>query len=151
MLARMTPRSSRSLLAVLFSLCAFAFTACGGGSIAGTYQLDKEALKKMAAQESGDADKLEDAARKMMDAMFDKMEGTMELNADGTASVKFAMPPMGEQAFTGSWKADGNKVTITAKGENGKEESKTGTFADGAITIEEEMGPKKMTMVFRRK
>ena len=89
-----------------------------------------------------------EAGAKMLKEAVDAMNGTIELKADNTC-VMLMTGSGPDQKATGTWKLEGDKISITSK-EEGKEEEETkvGTFADGVITVEEEKGGKKMTMKF---
>ncbi|MBL8755261.1 MAG: hypothetical protein JNK15_18320, partial [Planctomycetes bacterium] len=129
---------------------------CGGGaaSAAGTYEIDKAALKttmaaSMPAEAKGNAE-----MSKMMDAMVDSMVMKLDLKADGTAAMDMKMEMMGqkmEDSATGTWKLDGTKLTVTSKKKDGKEETKVGEYANGSFTIEDDMGGKKVKMTFKKK
>ena len=119
--------------------------ACGGASAAGTYELDKGEFKKMMASMMG-ADANQDA----IDSMMGKMSGTLELKADATMSMTLTMPPAPTISTTGTWKLDGAAITLNAK-TNGKDDPKTGKYAAGVITLEDDMGGKKVAMVWRKK
>jgi len=79
-----------------------------------------------------------------------KFEGVLDLKADHSVTLKMGMGPMMSEP-TGTWKLDGQTITLTMKEKDGKEEPKSGKFKDGAITLEEDMGGKKLTMVFKKK
>ena len=102
-------------LALVLVLVAAAFASCGGSANAeGTYvvksiggQTLEEAVK---AQMGGLGDSVDlDAYLKMMgiESLDDYM--TLELKADGTATISIVM----QDAQEGTWKQDGNNVTIT--------------------------------------
>ena len=106
-------------LALVLVLVAAAFASCGGSANAeGTYvvksiggQTLEEAVK---AQMGGLGDSVDlDAYLKMMgiESLDDYM--TLELKADGTASMTLAM----QDIEAGTWKQDGNNVTITVEDE----------------------------------
>ena len=63
---------------------------------------------------------------------------TMNLAEDGTAEMTM---PGSENAATGSWVLDGDKITVTIE-----DSPAEGTYADGKITL----GDEDMTMVFTR-
>ena len=141
----------KKLIPSLLSLLTLSLvTACGGGasSAAGVYHLDTAPFRERMAAEMKGVPEAE--VKKQLDAMVGNMSGSIDLKADGSASIKLHMMMMNEEA-TGTWKLDGATLSITAKGKDGKEETKTAKFADGAITIEEQEGKEKMQMVFRRK
>jgi len=121
--------------------------ACGPASatnkVPGTYVVDTKALiANIPATDKEEAKKNGVDTEKMIAGMF---EGTsMELLADGTATMKGPMAK-GEEG-KGTWKLDGDKITITTKGE-----SKTGKFDNGTITLDlpDGRGPKQL--IFRKK
>jgi hypothetical protein len=141
----------KPLAIALAALALSLLTACGGASAAGaagTYQLDKAALKQAALAEVPAAEK-DSPAAKMMGEMFDKMDITLDLKADGSATM--TSKGMGaDSTETGTWKLEGDKLTMTKK-EGGKEESQTGTYANGTLTMEMAEDGQKMKMVFKRK
>ena len=106
-------------LALVLVLVAAAFASCGGSANAeGKYvvksvngQTLEEAIKAQMG-ELGDSVDL-DAYLKMMgiESLDDYM--TLELKADGTASMNLAM----QDIEAGTWKQDGNNVTITVDDE----------------------------------
>lgn len=124
-----------------------------GPDVAGLYQLDKEALKavmmkSMPADMPTEGPQAE-AAQKMMDQMIGGMKATMDLRADQTCLLSMSM--MGqEKKVAGSWKLDQGRVAITAKEDDGKEETRYADFDNGTLTLEEESGGKKMEMKFTR-
>ncbi len=93
-------------------------------------------------------------AMAMMEGMANSMESTIELKADGTATMRMKMEMMGEkmdESTNGTWKLDGSKLSITAKGKDGKDDTHTVDYADGSFSLEETEGPMKMKMTYRRK
>src|SRR5262245_33940197 len=127
-----TRASSLSLLALV------AFACSGNKSAAGTYELDKAAFKQAmldlaATNAKGNKDAMA-AVEKMIGEMADAMNVTAELKADGTYTTTTKGEAMGQkldQVESGTWKLDGNKLTITTKGKDGKEESHTADYANG--------------------
>lgn len=124
--------------------------ACGGAADAaskavGTYALDVDALIASVPE-------MKAAPAEMLAEMKKKMTGTIELKADMTAAFTFdmGMPMMPKQSETGTWKLEGTTLEMmTKKGETN--EKKTAKLENGTITVEEENGGKKMTMVFKKK
>lgn len=129
-------------VAFLFSI----LSACGGGaSAAGVYELDKEALQKTMAAEMPAG-----APAEMVKGMLDGMKMSVELKADGTAVATVNM--MGkDDGGTGTWKLAGDTLSMTMKGRDGKEDTKSGKYSNGVITITEEQAGKKFEMILRRK
>jgi hypothetical protein len=100
----------------------------------------------MAAEmQKGKADAAVDAeAQKKMAEMF---QATLEISADGTAEMKANM--FGKQDDKkGTWKLDGDKITITPK-DSGKDQPLTGKVENGTITLSAPGG--QGSMIFRKK
>lgn len=145
----------RTLLS-LSLLVLLSIPACGGASgAAGKWTLDTAPL---VAEMQKEIDKMSEADKKaggaMATAMLEmmkKMKAEMTLNADGSFAVSADNPGGTTSKIAGTWKLDGNKITMTGK-EEGKDvdEVKTGTLDGDTINITEASGPKPMTMVFRR-
>lgn len=145
----------KALLA--FSLLSLSFVAaCGGAAskAAGVYELDKTAFRAaMLAMMPADAQK-EPKALEAIDGMVNGMKVTFDLKADGSAAMNATMTLLGqaqEESATGTWKLDGNKLTIQTKDKAGKEESKTVDYVEGSFTVEEEKNGQKMKMTFKKK
>ncbi len=147
----------KKTLFVLVSTLALTLAGCSAEaatSAKGTYQLDKTAVKaamleKMPAEAKTNAD-----AMKMVDSMVDGMNITITLNADGTATGETQMTMMGKetkQNATGTWKLDAGKLSMTMKGDDGKEETKVADYEGGKFSVEEESMGQKMKMTFVRK
>lgn len=162
----MLPRMKKPL-ATFVSLFALSLAAaCGGGSSAavGTYQLDKAALKQsalgaMTAEQKKEMEALpadqRKAAEETMSKMFDGMDTTIDLKADGSAAVTMKGEVMGmkvDESATGTWKLEGSKLTLVTKDKTGPEETKTADYANGSFSFEEAMGGgPKMKMTFKKK
>lgn len=135
----------KRLLAAAFSLVALFAGACSGGSPAGVYDLDKERLEAdlLAVKREGGPTPAE------IDQQVSAMSLTIDLAADGTAKINSKIGGLGaDSTATGTWKVDGNKVTLTMKHPgSGQEEINTGEYADGVIMIS--MGT--LRMHFRRR
>lgn len=146
----------KSLATFLTALTLSLATSCGSNaaaSAAGTYELDKAAMKQ-AIQAAIPADQKDKMPAGVLDGMVDGMNVTIDLKADGTASMAMKMEMMGqkmEDSGTGTWKLDGNKLTMTTKNKAGKEETKTVDYANGSFSIEEDQGGMKMRMTFKKK
>ena len=122
--------------------------ACGGGSAAavGTYQLDVDSMfAAMSAEMKG-------APPEMLAEMKKKMSGAIDLKADQTATFAFdmGMPLAPKINETGTWKLEGATLTMTTK-KGDKDDVKSAKLVNGAITIEDEQGGKKVQMVFKKK
>jgi hypothetical protein len=140
----------RTLATIVLLL--LALSACGGGNshAVGVYRLDGAAF---ADAMMGGAGANQPEMKAIRDTMVKGIEGSIELKADGTATMRMKMSMMGADRSddsTGTWKLNGNAVSITAKEKDGKEETRTATLADGALTFEEERDGKKVKMIWRR-
>ena len=137
----------KTLAASLFALSLFA--ACSGNAasnVPGTYELDKAKFKEMVMAELPADQKNNPMATQMMEGMVNAMNISIELKADGTA---VSNSPNGTEQ--GTWKLDGSKITLTTK-KDGKDESVTGDYANGVITLEDEVeAGKKMKMTLTKK
>jgi len=127
----------------LLMLTCVTIAACGGksggGSPAGTYKLDKVQFKEVMMKSI-----LQDMGVKEipapMTAKIDEMIGSTTLEfgikADGTWTVSgnMAGDVLNE---SGTWTLSGDQITMKTTKKDGKdvEESKTGTYQDGAIMI----------------
>lgn len=149
----------KSFATFLTALTLSLVAACGGGagaasSAAGVYELDKAALKQTMLAAMSEEAKKEKMAMEMVDKMTDGMNVSIELKADGSATMSFKMDMMGQKkddTETGTWKLDGTKLSMTTKEKDGKEETKTADYANGSFTIEHEDGGQKMKMTFKKK
>jgi uncharacterized protein (TIGR03066 family) len=75
---------------------------------------------------------------------------TFEFTKDG----KLKMSLGGKEIEAGTYKVDGDTVTTTAKGPDGKEKTESGkikTLDDTTLIVEEQKEGKKETMEFKRK
>ena len=106
------------------------FVGCGSSSPEGLYKIKTVNGKSMMdslKEEAGD-EMTEEQIKALLSFLgIDNIEEaiTFELKADGTLSVKM----MGEES-TGTWKVEGDKITMTIDGD-----SVTGTYASGKITV----------------
>ncbi|MEZ5967072.1 MAG: hypothetical protein R3F56_24760 [Planctomycetota bacterium] len=143
-----------------FLLLPLALTACGGGANpVGTWRLDAEAAGKMVEsmmqEQMASVPAAQQAMMKQMTAQMveglKKSSGSIVLAADGTATVGEGEAGGSRRETKGTWKLDGDKLSITAVplGKSAPE-TKTGTLAGDEIRIEEEAGGKKIALVFRR-
>lgn len=155
----LTRRTLQSLLLVASMFCVASLASCGPStsSVAGTYELDKVAVKAaMQAEidkqkESGEEDPMAGFGAAMAMGMIDSMSITMTLNADGTATMLMQM--MGDtESAKGTWTLDGNKITVTAAAEGETPEPATGTVSGDIITLKmPESGDQPFDMVFKKK
>lgn len=145
----------KKTLAALFTALTLSIAACGGGaaSAAGVYEIDKAALKA-AITASMPAEAKDKMPAEMLDGMVNGMNISIELKADGTATMSSKMDVMGqkkEDVATGTWKLDGNKLTMTTEDKDGKKETKTVDYQAGSFSVEADEGPMKMKMTFKKK
>jgi len=125
----------------------------GTAKVAGTYELDKTAMKAaMQAEIDGIEDDMEKMGAAMMLGMIDMMSITITLNEDGSANGLMVMGG-DEDPATGSWTLNGKAISITLAPEgDSNPETMSGTFDGDTIRLdapEEEEMP--FQMVFTRK
>ena len=115
---------ARTFAAAALTIAAFGLAGCGG-SVEGTYKLDKTEVKK--AMEADMAQRaigipMPPGLIKMAAAMIDAMEMTVELQAGGKLKMKATMPSLGPgmrggtEDKEGTWTADGASIVLTADG-----------------------------------
>lgn len=129
-----------SLTLVVLMIAAL-FVGCGSDSVPGTYKLKKindKGVKEFFDDLGMDLSTLGVDASKLEDMM------TMTLKDDGTAEIADNMDGDGK-TVTGTWKQDGDKVTISADGEDMEF-----TFKSGALTYTAEESGIKMTMTLEK-
>jgi len=140
-------------------VCGLLVAGCGSSasSVAGVYELDKETVKASIqaemkkAEESGDAEMGAQFGGAMILGMIDSLTMTVTLNADGTANMVADM--MGDQnTSSGTWKLDGEAITITATSPGEEPETINGTVAGGRMTLKSPDGDEMpFDMVFKKK
>lgn len=116
-------------IALVVLMVAALFVGCSSNSVDGVYRIktvNGKELKTYLTEELGGTEDQIEALLKMagIDSLEDYM--TITLNQDGT--VKAAM--MGEES-EGTWKLDGEKLTLTVDGE-----ATECTYKDGKITVD---------------
>ena len=129
-----------SLTLVVLMIAAL-FVGCGSDSVPGTYKLKKindKGVKEFFDDLGMDLSTLGVDASKLEDMM------TMTLKDDGTVEIADNMDGSGE-TVTGTWKQDGDKVTISAGGEDMEL-----TFKSGALTYTVEESGIKMSMTLEK-
>lgn len=151
--------AASSLVALLL------FVSCGGGShVAGTYELDvsklieqtrKEMEKETAARTGGKKGAMDAMMQQMMARMLEQLQktkGRIVLHEDGTFEGRMDMGGR-ESTIKGTWKLEGDRLTMTSSHQNGKEkvETQSGLVRGDEIHIETGQGGRKMTLVLRRK
>src|SRR5690606_4015002 len=147
-------RFTRALTAV-FALACLALVLQGCESAeevaAGTYTLDKESIKaslqKEIDSEGGQGNPM---AAAMAQQMIESMTMTLTLDADGTASSNMSM--MGQtQNASGTWKIDGDSVSITMAEDGGEPSTATGKLDGDTLEMQPEGGDEMpFKMIFRK-
>lgn len=133
-------------LALVVLLIAALFVGCGNSSVEGTYLIKSMggvAVEDMFKEEAGEDFDL-DAILSMFKVSSLGELITMEIKADGTVTMKNAMELESEEDATmsGTWKQEGDKVSITIDGET-QEFTLNGSELSG--------GEGEETMVFVKK
>ena len=132
------------LLVLLLPACGETHASAAG---AGVYEIDKAELKQMMLASMSGAAGIE-AVRQQVDEQVAKMSGKLELRADGAASLSL---DVGQTvAVDGTWQLDGDQLSLTMKRPDGESDTQTATLADGRITLQQNMGPQTMKLVFVR-
>ena len=128
-----------SLTLVVLMIAAL-FVGCGSNGPEGTWKVKTidgekyseyvDAMVSLFTAFAGDELKMSESEIK---SLFEKA-GSFTLKADGTAeSIDLDEETMTETTKTGTWKLDGEKITITIDGS-----AIEGTLKDGKITVEED-------------
>ena len=138
-------------------LCMFAAAACTKSSAAerlvGTYELDMAASLPSFVEMAKKKDpKLDDAtakvqAEQMMTMM--KMKMSVELKSGDAFTAHFSMMDQPKDE-NGTWKVDGDKITMTCK-VDGKDDVKQGTIVGDTIKVTETKDGQSMTLVLAKK
>jgi hypothetical protein len=76
---------------------------------------------------------------------FGSVDAEAKLDSDGTFTMTLSLPTMGggggKQVAKGTYKVEGDKITLTVTEQDGKKtdkpEPKTGTIKNGVITLSE--------------
>ena len=133
-----------SQLSSFFVAASLLFVSACGTSVVGTYELDKAELKKTIAAGIANADPA------TLDTMVGRWSVTLDLKEEGGMSMVMNMPPMDPISPIGTWKLDGETLTLNFI-TNGKGDPKTYKYAPGVVTYVDERGGKKVEMVLRKK
>ncbi len=126
-------------LAWIISL--FLLAACSKG-VEGNYTLDKEATTKQLKAEVAKMSKEKQAFAKMAMGMIETMDIKLSLEKGGKATMMMKMGGK-EKKEEGSWKKDGDKIIIEAKGQK---KPMSCTLSAGVLTCAEG----KNSMIFKR-
>lgn len=153
-------RMKKTLLNVFSAVALSTLVACGGATAVGVYELDKAAFaESILAGMSAEA-KADPKATEMVKSRADGMNISFELKEDGSSHLSSKITMMGEEpqesSATGTWKLDGDKLTMNTKDAAGKEETRTAVLKDGAFSVEDGFSTKqdngqKRKMTFRLK
>jgi hypothetical protein len=134
----------------LLVLGALALVGCG---VEGTYTLDKAESKKNAEAEIAKMPADQQTMAKSMLGMFDDMNVSIELKSGGTYSSKMTMKGLNdgkEKEDTGTWKKDGDTITISTKTPGGNDKEIKCTKSGKSLSCTEGSEKNKMTMVFTK-
>lgn len=149
----------KSLMSLFTGIALSTLVACGGAeadaaaNVAGTYKLDTAAMEAAMLAEMPEPAKADPQSAKMVKEMAAGMDISFELMADGTAKMSSKIAMMGkvtENSLSGTWKLDGDQMTMAMSEPDGEEEVKTVTWKDGSFSITEEEDGQKMTMSFHK-
>ncbi len=150
----------RHLLLTLGLITSLTLAACGGdsGGVAGTYEIDKTALEKMAiegAKEKAKVDELPEAALAMIKQGLKDMKATLVIKSDGTWAGSAAMPGKPKEEGSGTWTMDGDKLTMVTTMKDGKpateeEEDDVATYKDGALLMTDSKDPSIVIRMVRK-
>ncbi len=127
----MKKKVTKSLVALMLAVvCVFALAACGGSgsSAAGEYKLTKF------KQNDTEMD-----IATLLGVLGVSGDVVCNLEEDGNFSLDMTL--LGEESISGTWKADGSNVELTAEGE-----TVTGTLSGNALTLSED----DMTLTFEK-
>jgi hypothetical protein len=125
----------------LVVIAALALAGCG---VEGTYALDKAETKKASEADIAKLPAAEQEFAKLGIAMMDNMDATLELKSGGAASMKVTMSGKSQET-TGTWKKEGDDVTVTAEGKDTK-----CTKSGKKLTCTEKHASGNTTMVFSK-
>jgi hypothetical protein len=122
------------------SVLLLALLACKGGSVEGTYNLDKTEIKKEMEAEIQKMSAEERGFAQLGVALIDLMEIKLELKSGGVAEISSKTPKLEEgqaemEKDTGTWAKDGDTVTVTTK-----EDTLSCTAGDGKLRCKDKKG-----------
>jgi len=150
----MLTRMKKILTTILTALSLSILAGCGAAeaSPAGTYELQKEGLAEQMLQAVPEAARAN--AKGMIEEAVKGMKASFTLKDDGTAEMSRSAPnPMGgaamEEKMSGTWKLEGEKMTIALKDADGNDFGGEITYKAGALTLSEKKGDQTMTMNFK--
>ncbi len=118
--------NTRSFTFPVTLLLPLALVGCGG--VEGTYKLDKTETKKTMEAEVGKLPPDQQKFAQLGLTMVDAMDVTVQLKSGGVAAMNSTIPnPFDKNAAakteqaTGTWKKDGDTITIAEDGKSGKD------------------------------
>ena len=108
-------------------------------AVVGVYELDKEAFARYLASQVTLTKGRELEGILILGALAHEIEWTFDLRADGSMERKRKLPipddaPM--ESAAGTWRLDGDKLTIQTEDSSGKEEKVTADYAGDAFSME---------------
>jgi len=140
----------KKLMPVLSLLLALVAASCTGGGPTGKYKLD---IDKFLDDNPAIAQMLsmvpKDKQAEMRQKMKSQMSGTLDIKADGTFTVDQKSGGQAEKTISGTWKAVGDKVTLTSK-KDGKDQVATGTATGNTIAVTMTEGGVSLKMTFSK-
>jgi hypothetical protein len=145
-----------TIIVLVLSVLSATFLGGCGNSVAGTYELDKTAVKTAAEAEikKKQAENPNDPSAAMaasfMLGMIDSMNFTMTLNDDGSASV--VTNAMGQsKTATGTYTVSGSKITLSVAERGQQPNSVTGSVSGDTITLHPPEGEEvPFDMIFKK-
>ena len=147
------PAMKSPLPSAVAALALLLLTACGHASPAGTYDVDKAAFKAVMLASMPAAARSSEATMAEVDDMVANMSTTIDLAADGTATMEIKMSMMGREmnsSAVGTWHLAGTKLTIAMQ-KDGEDDTKVAEYDGASFTIEDNAGGQRMKMVFHRR
>ncbi|MFH0943989.1 MAG: hypothetical protein V2A76_02225 [Planctomycetota bacterium] len=145
-------RNCTTLIAIALTLT---FVGCGTKG-AGTYEIDKkmllEGISKQAMSMPGMTDEMKNQMAEEVKKQAEQMKMELVLAADGTFAMSGDMAGNKMEA-KGTWKLEGDKLTMTNTWEDGKDleeanyDTVVATFKDGKISFTPEGAPFSFTLI----
>lgn len=126
-------------------------------AVVGVYELDKESFAMYLVTHGKLTKGRELEGVLLIGALAQGLEWTFDLRSDGSMERKRKLPIPDDapvESVTGTWRLDGDKLTIQTKDSSGKEETVTADYAGDAFSMElgkegEKVGSGKLT--FKRR
>lgn len=132
----------RKMLAAVLAVamvCCFAvgLAACGDNSAEGTWYFDSMKVN------AGGIEASYEVGKEMQGITITKEFMKIEINSDGTLKMVNSMLPSG--SISGTWKQDGNTISITMEGE-----TQEGTISGNKLTLSGTEEGVSSTIVFKK-